>query len=104
MATTYPTIANCNYESDDDDTIHRARLADENLLDSPEALTEALEVLETVLDEELTEGGEHRRGQLSAEAIDSAEADVISAYGDGPGHAMWVDGRWRASDDSGARW
>lgn len=102
--TSYPTIANCNYESADDDTIHRARLAAENLAGSPDDLDDALRALESALDDELTESGDHRRGQVSAEIIDSAEADVISTYGDGPSNATWYGGHWVASDDSRARW
>lgn len=102
--TNYPTIASCNYESLDDDTIHRSRCASDDLSDCPGELDEALEALEAVLDDELSESGEHRRGQLSADAIDAAESDVVAAYGDGPDGATWYGGGWVANSDDGVRW
>lgn len=98
--TKYPTIANCNY----DDTIHRARLAAETVDGAPDALDDALAELESALEEELTDSGEHRRGQVSAEIIDAAEATVIEAYGDGPNGAMWYHGRWVSASDSEPQW
>jgi hypothetical protein len=101
--TTYTTIAN-TYETSDDDTIFRAMVAAETLHGSPADLDNALEALEEALGAELTESGEYSRGQVSIDIIDACESDVASAFGDGPEHAVWADGRWVAIDEDGARW
>jgi len=78
--TKYTTIANCDYESADDDSIHSARkLADKG--QAPEALTDALDALEETLTEELTESGEYRHGAMSQGkccAAESAVAKIVS--------------------------
>jgi len=79
-ATSYPTVCNCNYESSDDSTIHEARLALDRGLTSDEALSDAMEALEAVLTDELSESGEYQHGAESEQAIDEAEGAVRRAW------------------------
>ena len=81
---TYPVIGNCNYESADSETeraVHAARLAVEAGYTEDETLVEALADLEATLITEAPEG-EFRRGQVSREAIESAESAVAEAWTD----------------------
>lgn len=78
IPTGHPTIAGCNYHSADGELkrIHAAHLSIDTGLDD-EALGDALDELESVLDNELTHDGEFVSGLESQEAIDVAEAAVI---------------------------
>lgn len=81
MATKYPLIANCNYESQHDLTIHRARkYADQGV--ASKELIEALATLEWTLASELTQDAQYLNGELSRERLDKAENDVIRANTD----------------------
>lgn len=77
MATDYPIIANCNYESADDDTIHRIRIAVDKGLTDDEALVEALDDLEETLEEHAESAD-----MLSTQACERAEAAVLAAWTD----------------------
>lgn len=77
----WPIVRNCNFESRDDDdgrAIHAARKAlDAGLVHDNEALAEAMDELESVLEE-------HAESEscLSVEACERAEAKVVAAWTD----------------------
>lgn len=76
----YPIIANCNFESRDDDegrAIHEARKAAESGLTEDADLIEALESLEETLAEHAESGSE-----VSVKACEAAEAAVVAAWTD----------------------
>ena len=76
--TTYPIIANCNFESRDDDdgkAIHAARLAVEARLVDDADLIGALDELESIL-EECGDKADVQSGDI----MDSAERDVVDAW------------------------
>lgn len=80
--TKYPIVANCNYESRDDELagIHRARLAVEKGFCADAALLDALAALEVALTAELSPAGEYRHGVLSQRILDRHEAAVLAAW------------------------
>ena len=71
MAASYPIIANCNYESADDTTIHQIRLAVESGLTNDADLVEAMDHLEETLSEHADDDGE-----IDAECIDTSQLDI----------------------------
>jgi len=77
MVTAYPIIANCNYESADDTTIHTIRKAVDAGLTENANLIEALDSLE----ETLTEHAESD-SEVSVKACHNAEAAVLAAWTD----------------------
>ena len=73
--TQYPIIANCNYESAEDTTIHEIRLAvDAGLTDDP-MLLDALDALEATLTEDACEENPYAVGRCN-----EAERDVLDAW------------------------
>lgn len=77
MTTAYPIIANCNYESADDTTIHQIRKAVDNGLTDDADLLVALSALEETL-------SEHAESDslASTRACKAAERDVLAAWSD----------------------
>ena len=79
MATKYPIVANCNYESGDERAreIHSARKAIDAGLTADADLLDAM----TALEETLGEYSE-RSDMVAAEACREAEAAVLAAWTD----------------------
>lgn len=75
--TTYPIIANCNYESAEDTTINTIRKAIESGLTDDADLLAAMQCLETTLAECAEQSDE-----LSVRACREAEETVIEAWTD----------------------
>lgn len=71
----YPIIANCNFESRDDTTIHDIRLAIESGLTRDSNLIETMDTLESTL----TEHAE-TNSVGAVEACDAAESNVLAAW------------------------
>jgi len=71
----YPIIANCNYESSDDPTIHKIRLAIESGLTLDSELLSAMGRLEVVLGRDADDGSVRAQ-----QACRDAEAMVVSAW------------------------
>jgi hypothetical protein len=75
--TAYPIIANCNYESADDTTIHEIRKAVDAGLTEDQDLLDAMSELESTLERYADDGG-----MIATQACERAEAAVLAAWTD----------------------
>lgn len=83
MSSVYPTISNCNYETNETDVgraVHAAHRAVRSGRCQYRETVDAVAALEETLTEELTASGEYERGELSEQACAAAEEYVAECW------------------------